>query len=800
MSADFDAFHASPVPMWVFDVGDLRILAANGAAAEMYGYPREMLEGMSILELRPAETREALRAYVQVDSAERRQGRVWTHLHRDGTLLHVQVRSVDVDFHGTPARLVVARDISELERAQERVHLLAQAMSDAAYDYDILSGSVWFSDSFAANFGFDTGTLPQDIAQWASLVHPDDRGCIDASLTAAIEGDDADWVGEYSFQRGDGTYTDVLDRGHIQRDGHGRAVRMVGGMIDLRPQRLLSTRLRLLERAVQASGSGILIADATDPSFPIVYANPAFEHITGHRVDDVEGRPFDFLQAADPGQPGATAVHEALAAMREAQVALQGTRRDGQPFWYDFHVTPMRDGDGRATHLLGLLTDTSERQRHAQQLQWRTTHDVLTGLPNRHLMLDRVAQAVVAAQHAGAPARVAVLVVDLDEFKLVNDELGHAAGDQALCEVAARLRRLCGPGAVLGRSVGDEFAILLEGRDELHAERMAATVHAALADPIAIGEGSCKLSACVGYSHFPEDAGSAESLLMSAELAMYQAKKQGRNCTVAYRAGKTPTTGKLQLLQELREALERKEFRLLFQPVFSADLRLVALEALVRWEHPRRGLLPPAEFITVCEESGLIVELGRRVLHEAARHHAFLAEQGLGHVRISVNVSAMQFAHGLLDDVRAVIDEFQLPRGALELELTESVIVDDPARAAEAMVALSELGVTLAIDDFGVGYSSLSYLKRLPIHRLKIDRSFVNDLESDASDRSICEAVIALARTLRLGVVAEGVESTFQRDWLRTSGAGELQGYLFARPVAFEAAVRTSPAPAEAAV
>jgi EAL domain-containing protein (putative c-di-GMP-specific phosphodiesterase class I) len=281
---------------------------------------------------------------------------------------------------------------------------------------------------------------------------------------------------------------------------------------------------------------------------------------------------------------------------------------------------------------------------------------------------------------------------------------------------------------------------------------------------------------------------------MSAEMAMHQAKKQGRNCTVAYRAGKMPvTTGKLQLLQELREALERREFRLLFQPVFSADLALVALEALVRWEHPRRGLLPPSDFITVCEESGLIVELGRRVLHEAARHHALLAAQGLAHVRIAVNVSAMQFTHGLLEDVERVIREFDLPAGALELELTESVIVDDPDRAAQAMIALARLGVTVAIDDFGVGYSSLSYLKRLPIHRLKIDRSFVNDLESDASDRSICEAVIALARTLKLGVVAEGVESTFQRDWLRRSGAGELQGYLFARPVPFEQATAVTP-------
>lgn len=792
---DFDAFDASPVPMFVFDPQTLRILDANPAAAALYDWPPGELRGASVLELRPEADRERLIAHLRRPPAERANTGIWVHRSRDGTLMHVEVRAADVVYDGRPARLATIRNVDEAERAGARVHLIAQAMSDAAYDWDVLTGELWFSDGFATNFGFAPAQVPTTLDQWSALVHPDDRARVGASLGTAIDSSASHWVEEYCFQRGDGTYTEVLDRGFIQRDGHGTAVRMVGGMIDRRPARLLSTRLRLLERAVEASASGILIADAGDPSLPIVYANPAFEQITGYRADEVEGRPFDFLQALDPQQPGAGVVRDALQSMGEVQVAMQGTRRDGSAFWYEYRVTPMRDADGRVSHLLGLMIDTSERQRHAQQLEWRSTHDMLTGLPNRHHVLERVAEAVQAAQPDGR--RVSVLIVDLDEFKLVNDELGHAAGDRVLCEIAVRLHRTLGPRALIGRSVGDEFVIVLESADELCAEHVAAAVHAALAEPVEGVARACKLTASIGYSHFPEDAGSAESLLMSAELATAQAKRQGRNCTVAYRAGSTPSGhGKLQLLQELREALERREFRLLFQPVFSADLRLVALEALVRWEHPRRGLLPPSEFITICEESGLIVELGRRVLHEAARHHALLVAQGLGHVRLSVNVSAMQFAHGLLDDVRRVIDEFHLPAGALELELTESVIVDDPERAAQVMVALAQLGVTIAIDDFGVGYSSLSYLKRLPIHRLKIDRSFVNDLESDASDRSICEAVIALARTLRLGVVAEGVESTFQRDWLRSSGAGELQGYLFARPVQFDEATHVEPAAA----
>jgi len=790
VAADFDAFDASPVPMFVFDVHTLCILDANPAAAALYGWPRAAMRGLSVLELRPEADRERLIAHLARPPAERPSGGIWLHRHRDGALMHVEVRATDVTWHGHAARLVVVRDVSEAERANARVHLIAQAMSDAAYDWDMLTDALWFSDSFSQNFGFAPGAVTT-LEQWSALVHPDERTRVHASLVAAIEGGAANWVEEYCFQRGDGTYTEVFDRGYIQRDGHGTPVRMVGGMIDRRPQRVLSTRLRLLERAVEASGSGILIADAGDPAFPIVYANPAVEQITGYAADEVEGRPFDFLPALRPDSPGAAVVRDALTSMRDAQAALQGARRDGSAFSYEFRITPMRDAGGRVSHLLGVVRDTSERERHAKQLHWRATHDVLTGLPSRHLVLERVADAVQRARTAGR--RVSVLIVDLDEFKLVNDDLGHAAGDRVLCEIALRLHRAIGPRALVGRSVGDEFVIMLEGDDELLAERVAGTVHAVLAEPVDDVR-RCQLTACVGYSHFPEDADSAEGLLMSAELATLQAKKQGRNCTVAYRAGSTPSShGKLQRLQELRDALERDEFRLLFQPVFAADLQLVALEALVRWEHPQRGLLPPSEFIGMCEESGLIVELGRRVLHDAARHRAALVALGLGHVRLSVNVSAMQFAHGLLDDVQRVVEQFDLPAGALELELTESVILDDPERAAQVMTALAALGVTLAIDDFGVGYSSLSYLKHLPIHRLKIDRSFVNDLESDASDRSICEAVIALARTLRLGVVAEGVESTFQRDWLRANGAGELQGYLFARPLPFERATAVAP-------
>ena len=268
---------------------------------------------------------------------------------------------------------------------------------------------------------------------------------------------------------------------------------------------------------------------------------------------------------------------------------------------------------------------------------------------------------------------------------------------------------------------------------------------------------------------------------------MYQAKRQGRNRAVAYREEfDGAVSQRLQLVSRLREALRKGEFVLAFQPLFAPTGRLLALEALARWQHPERGLLLPAEFINVCEESGLIVELGRFVLREAARHHALLAAVGLGSVRISVNVSAAQFEHELYRDVAAAVAEFALPAGILELEITESVIMDNPERAIEAMQRISALGVCISVDDFGTGYSSLAYLKRLPIDRLKIDRSFVQDLGHDADDAAICASIIGLGHLLDLRIVAEGVETEQQLAWLRERGCDELQGFLLGRPQAFD--------------
>lgn len=670
--------------------------------------------------------------------------------------------------------------------AEQRFELVARAASDGIYDWDIQSGHLWFNSGFYSGFGYAPGSIAEHIDSWDALLHAEDATRVADSLTAAIESSQEAWEQEYRFRRGDGTYAQVLDRGFLLRDADGTAVRMVGGMLD-RTERLRDADdLRLLRRAVETTESGIVITDALQADMPMVYVNPAFTTITGYEASEALGRNCRLLQGDDVHQPGMAEIREALANESDVRVSVRNYRKDGAPFWNDLHLTPLRDSRGITTHFLGVITDVTERNRYEETLAYRATHDDLTGLPNRQLVLDRLGQSLRNAERHGC--HVVVIFVDLDDFKLINDTLGHGAGDEVLRAVATRLQSTVRETDTVGRFGGDEFVIVLsEPVDTRQLHDLLERITAAVSAPMLLDGIRHTITPSIGYSASPEAGTTAEALLMRSDLAMYQAKRLGRNRVIAYHPSfDANVSQRLQLVSRLRDALDQEEFSLAFQPMFGPDGAPQALEALVRWQHPDLGELPPERFVGVCEESGLILELGRRVLMEAARHHALLVAVGLGHLRIAVNVSAAQFGDDLYEQVAEAVERFALPHGVLELELTESVIMDSPERAIQTMERLAGLGVCLAVDDFGTGYSSLTYLKRLPIRRLKIDRSFVRDLETDASDRSICESIIALAKALGLATVAEGVETQEQLAWLRRQGVDEVQGFLLARPQAFD--------------
>ncbi len=460
--------------------------------------------------------------------------------------------------------------------------------------------------------------------------------------------------------------------------------------------------------------------------------------------------------------------------------AVDGTLRT-----FSIAGTPMFDAQGTFTGYRGIGSDITERKATEQRIEYLAYHDALTGLPNRLLVQDRFEQAMAQAERA--QHKVALVYLDLDNFKAINDSLGHAAGDELLKEVAQRLRRCVRDSDTISRQGGDEFLLVLR---DLPDTEIVSTIVIKLIErlqaPIQLGEQELSTSASVGVAIGPDDGRDFETLRKKADMAMYRSKESGRNTYHFFDPTMdTEASEHLQLRNGLRRALERNEFILYFQPQYELlDGRLVGVEALLRWQHPERGLVAPGHFIGVAEESGLIVPLGEWVLREACRQAMDWRKAGLPPVTMSVNLSAIQFRRGDIEQsVLAALAESGLPPAQLELELTESMLIQNVESVVVAVRQLKQHGVQLSIDDFGTGYSSLSYLKRFDIDRLKIDQSFVRDLTSDPDDAAIVRAIIQMAQSLNLQTIAEGVETAEMAQQLRAYGCDQAQGYHYARPM-----------------
>jgi diguanylate cyclase (GGDEF)-like protein/PAS domain S-box-containing protein len=438
---------------------------------------------------------------------------------------------------------------------------------------------------------------------------------------------------------------------------------------------------------------------------------------------------------------------------------------------------------GMATHIAGIAI---ERKEAEDSIQFMAHHDTLTGLPNRSMLDERVASAIEAADDGGGAMTLAF--IDLDNFKLVNDSLGHHAGDELLKIVAARMLKCVRPSDSIVRLGGDEFVVLISGalrRGETVEDRLNA-VRQSIAEPVMIEGRSFQVTASMGVAAYPEHGRNVTELLARADAAMYRAKEIGRDAMQVFTAELANRAHeKLQKQEELRRALARSELFLQYQPQMDLTTgRIFAVEALIRWRHPERGLVPPGDFIPLAEETGLIGPIGDWTLRAACRQNKAWQVSGLPPIVVSVNVSARQFQEkDWVERVAEALEESGLEARYLELELTESMIMEDVQQAVETMHRLEQLGVHLAIDDFGTGYSSLSALKRFPVDRLKIDRSFVKDLPADTDDAAIARAVISLAHSLQLRVIAEGVETREQIDFLRAAGCDEIQGYYLSRPI-----------------
>lgn len=542
--------------------------------------------------------------------------------------------------------------------------------------------------------------------------------------------------------------------------------------------------LQLMRRAMDASSDGIMVADHRLDNAALVYVNHAFERITGFAAVDAIGQSARFLHAADIDQSGQSALDYAIQAGNEARVELRTFRKDGEPFWSELAVAPVRDADDQVSHVIGVLTDITERKQWEAQLEYQATHDALTALPNRLLLADRVQQAILGARRE--ESCVALMLLDLDRFKLVNDSLGHDVGDTLLKDIAARLTSRIREGDTVARLGGDEFVVVAKVHDEHGAASLAQTLIKAIAEAVLIDGQSIYPSCSLGVAMFPRDGEDLVTLLRNADAAMYRAKADGSSMPQFYAQSLTLSTGRrLQLESALRQALERDELHLHFQPKVQLNNgMLIGAEVLLRWQHPQFGAVSPAEFIPIAEDTGLILSIGDWVLRQTCRQIAHWQAGELPVVPLAVNLSARQFSSPeLVEQIAGILQETGVEATLLHLELTESILVHRPDAAAAMLQRLRGLGIKLALDDFGTGFSSLNYLRRFPINFLKIDQSFVRELVQDAGSAKIALSIINLAHSLRMQVVAEGVETEAQLQFLQRNGCDQVQGYLTGRPV-----------------
>lgn len=682
------------------------------------------------------------------------------------------------------SRLLVGQRL--IQQSEQRFRLTTQAGKSGVWDWDLQTDDIHLDPYLKEMLGYQDHEIRNHMDDWSRHVFPDDLDKIKVVVKEVLENPHRDLYVEHRMMHKDGHVLWLLAHGSVILDSYNKPIRMVGTDTDItarkQAERSLIESENQLRTLIDTLPDLVWLKDA-DGAY--LACNAKFESLFGVSERDLIGKTdYDFVdrELADLFR---STDQEAIALGRANVNEEEVPYADGHKELLEMTKTPMFDVDGALIGVLGVGRDITERKKAEEKILYQAHYDNLTDLPNRFLSLDRLSQLLNESQRDNK--QVAVFFLDLDDFKKVNDSLGHDSGDQLLVEAAKRLKALVRSCDSVGRLGGDEFIVLVSNLDKAaDATPVVENLIQQFRKPFSIHDRELLLTTSVGIAIYPQDGKTATALLRSADAAMYHAKELGRNNYSYFtQEMNRDLSRRLELEEQLHGALERSEFEVYYQPKITvSDGRIVGAEALLRWFNPQLGKVSPGEFIPITEQTGLIVPLGKFVLLQAMKQAAFWKKRIKQDFRIAVNISPRQFRdEGLLNSIQDAIKKSGLSGEMLELEITEGVLMSGHAQIDSLLAAINNLGVNFAMDDFGTGYSSLNYLRRYPFDVVKIDQSFIRDITMDPADRELIGAAIAMAHGLNLKVVAEGVETAEQFAFLKEINCDYAQGYLFGRPM-----------------
>ncbi len=711
----------------------------------------------------------------------------------DHSLFDAEIYLCRVKIYNTDAILATVRDITArkkteqaLNNSEKKFRKLIQSAPEAMVFVDPQGKIVLVNDQMKKMFGYEEVEMKgKAVEMLISLNHIDHAGLradffANASIKAMKGGAEL-----LAVHKDDHEFPVAVNLSQIATED---GLVVCVAVRDITENKKTEQQLRLWAEILKNSGEGMFV---TDVEANIILTNDSFVRISGYSTEEIIGQKPSLFKSDRHGREFYQRMWNSLRQTGYWQGEIWDRRKDGTVYPKWSTISRVIDDKQKVTHYIAIFNDITDRKKAEDRIRYLAFYDDLTGLPNRSLLQDRLQSAIEHAKRF--EEKLAVMFMDLDNFKIINDSLGHSAGDDLLQQVGKRLEGICRSSDTISRFGGDEFVIILPSSEHpLHAVHVAERVAQALNTSFDINGFSLRMTASIGICLYPEDGGDVDSLIRNADVAMNNIKENGRGNYRFYSMELNAMAAeRLSLINDLRLALEQNEFVLHYQPKVNAiSGKMTGVEALLRWNHPKKGMVPPLAFIAELEETRLIIPVSEWILQEVCRQQREWAQMGLGQISVAVNISAVQFQQpAFLETIKAFIGTCETWQ-CIEFEVTEGVVLKNPAEAIEIMEKLKDMGLLLSLDDFGTGFSSLSYLRRLPIDKLKIDQTFVREMMGNPKDIVIIKAILDLSKGLNLKTIAEGVETEEQLSILRSMGCDEIQGYYFAKPMPGEAFVR----------